>query len=153
LTRRPATNPPIGAPGEQGMAAKSYQLTIDKKPGYWHFRVTGPNTPEVVRAYLADVYYACAQSDCTSILVEENLSGKGLGLFDIFEVVTEGSEKTWPHIRRIAFVDVNPDHSSHDMKFAETVAVNRGVNVHVFCSVAEAQAWLTGVSDNATARP
>lgn len=153
MTRRPDTDPPIGAHGEQSMAAKSYQLTIDKKSEYWHFRVTGPNTPEVVRAYLADVYYACAQGECTSILVEENLSGKGLGLFDIFEVVTEGSEKTWPYIRRIAFVDVNPDHSSHDMKFAETVAVNRGVNVHVFRSVAEAQAWLTGASDRPTARP
>ena len=57
MTRRPDTDPPIGAHGEQSMAAKSYQLTIDKKSEYWHFRVTGPNTPEVVRAYLADVYY------------------------------------------------------------------------------------------------
>jgi hypothetical protein len=28
------------------------------------------------------------------------------------------------------------------MKFAETAAVNRGVNVRVFASVAEAEQWL-----------
>jgi hypothetical protein len=134
------------------MAAKSYQLTLDKKPGYWHFRVAGPNTPETVRSYLADIYYACAQGDCSAILVEENLQGRGLGLFDIFEVVTEGSEKTWPYIRRIAFVDVNPEHSNHDMKFAETVAVNRGVNVHMFRNVRDAEEWLTGIGSGADAR-
>jgi hypothetical protein len=151
MTRQSDTDRPIGVQDDQGMA-KSYQLTLDQKPAYWHFRVTGPNTPEVVRAYLADIYYACAQGECTAVLIEENLQGRGLALFDIFEVVTEGSEKTWPYIRRIAFVDVNPEHSTHDMKFAETVAVNRGVNVHVFRSVAEAQAWLSGASDSAHAR-
>ena len=134
------------------MAAKSYQLTVDKKPGYWHFCVTGPNRADVVRAYLADIYYACAQGECTAILIEENLAGRGLGLFDIFEVVTEGSEKTWPYIRRIAFVDANPEHSRPDMKFAETVAVNRGVNMHLFDNVGDAEAWLTGAGESAHAR-
>lgn len=52
--------------------SRSYQLTIDEKDGYLHFRVTGPNSPETVRGYLADVYYACAQRICSSILIEEN---------------------------------------------------------------------------------
>jgi hypothetical protein len=149
--RRPDIDPPIGSPGDQGMA-KPYQLTIEKKPAYWHFRVTGPNTPDVVRAYLADIYYACAQGECSSILIEENLSGRGLGLFDIFEVVTEGSEKTWPYVRRVAYVDINPEHSQPDMKFAETVAVNRGVNMHLFRNVRDAESWLSGDVDGAHAR-
>ncbi len=129
---------------DTGTMAKSYQLTIDEKAGYLHFRVTGPNTPDTVRGYLADIYYACAQRNTPAILVEENLSGRGLGLFDIFEVASEGSEKTWPYIRRIAYVDLNPEHSQADMKFAETVAVNRGLNVRVFATVQDAQAWLEG---------
>jgi hypothetical protein len=133
--------------------AKSYQLTIDKKPEYWHFRVTGPNTADVVRSYLADVYYACAQGECTAVLIEENLSGRGLGLLDIFEVVTEGSEKTWPYVRRIAYVDMNPEHSKPDMEFAETVAVNRGVNMHFFANVPDAVAWLAGAGRGTRVSP
>ena len=141
------------APDADAGMAKSYQLTIDKNPEYWHFRVTGPNTADVVRSYLADIYYACAQGDCSSILVEEDLTGRGLGLLDIFEVVTEGSERTWPYIRRIAYVDTNPEHSPPDMKFAETVAVNRGVNIHTFATVPEAVAWLVGSGSSQRATP
>jgi len=122
--------------------AKAYQLTIEDKGGYLHFRVTGPNTAESVRGYLADVYFACAQRDRAAILVEENLAGPGLGLVEIFEIVSEASERTWPHVRRLAYVDVNPAHSRPDMQFAETVAVNRGINVRLFATVAEAEQWL-----------
>jgi hypothetical protein len=134
------------------MTAKAYQLTIEKKPGYLHFRVTGPNSLETVRGYLSEVYQACTESVYSSILIEENLTGRGLGLLDIFEVVTERSEKTWPHIRRIAYVDLNPEHSAPDMKFAENVAVNRGVNVHVFSNVRDAEAWLVEGGSSAHAR-
>lgn len=152
MTAGPDDDRRTGLDGDRDMA-KSYQLTIEKKPAYIHFRVVGPNTPEVVRAYLADVYDTCAQGEYPAILIEENLAGPGLGLFDIFEVVTDNSEKTWPYIRRIAYVDLNPDHSPPDMKFAETVAVNRGVNVRVFPSVREAEAWLVGTDSSARARP
>ena len=42
-------------------------------------------------------------------------------------------------VQRIAFVDVNPEHSSSLMKFAETAAVNRGLNIRVFSSLFELQ--------------
>jgi len=123
--------------------SKPYQVVVEEKPGYVHFRVTGSNSPGSVRGYLADVYYTCAQHKHPAILIEENLQGSGLGLLDIFEIVSEGSERTWPYIRRIAFVDVNPEHSQPDMKFAETVAVNRGVNMRLFPGLREAELWLS----------
>jgi len=126
--------------------AKAYQLTIEDKGSYLHFRVSGPNTAESVRGYLGDVYFACAQRERAAILIEEDLEGPGLGLVDIFEIVTEGSERTWPHVRRLAYVDVNPAHSRPDMQFAETVAVNRGINMRLFGSVAEAEQWLLSVA-------
>jgi hypothetical protein len=43
--------------------------------------------------------------------------------------------------------DVNSDHDSSRMKFAETVAVNRGVNVRIFADVREAANWLTSTRD------
>ncbi len=50
----------------------------------------------------------------------------------------------WPDVQRVAFVDVNPEHNSVAMHFAETLAVNRGVIVRMFGSVSEADAWLMG---------
>jgi hypothetical protein len=44
----------------------------------------------------------------------------------------------------IAYVDVNAQGSL--MKFAEDVAVNRGVRVRVFGTVAEAERWLRQLS-------
>jgi len=121
---------------------KSFELKVEDKGGYLHFRVIGPNTPEAVRGYLGDVYFTCAQRQSAAILIEENLRGTGLGIFDIFEIVSEASDRTWPYVRRIAYIDVNPEHSLPDMKFAETVAVNRGVNIRVFASVRDAEQWL-----------
>ena len=122
--------------------AKAYNLTVEDKGRYLHFRVTGPNTAESVRGYLTDVYFTCAQLERAAILIEENLEGPGLGLVDIFEIVTEGTERSWPYVRRLAYVDVNPAHSRPDMQFAETVAVNRGINMRLFSTLAEAEKWL-----------
>ena len=43
---------------------------------------------------------------------------------------------------RIAYVDVNPEHPTAHMQFAETVAVNRGMNIRMFATVAEAEEWV-----------
>jgi hypothetical protein len=45
-------------------------------------------------------------------------------------------------VRRVAYVDLNPEHSAANMEFAKTVAGNRGLDVRVFATVAEAEAWL-----------
>jgi hypothetical protein len=42
----------------------------------------------------------------------------------------------------IAFVDTNPEHDAARMRFAETVAVNRGVRLRVFPTVGEAEKWI-----------
>ncbi len=47
-------------------------------------------------------------------------------------------------MRAIAFVDTNPEHTFVPMQFAETVAVNRGVNVKVFHDVPAAMDWIRG---------
>ena len=45
--------------------------------------------------------------------------------------------------KTVAYVDVNAH--GELMKFAETVANNRGVPMNLFASVAEAEAWLAGL--------
>lgn len=124
-----------------------YEFRVVPKSGYLHATVAGDNTPETVQRYLRQVYEACAAARCPNILVEENLLGEGLDLGDIFGVVAEGSRTVWPVVQRIAFVDVNPRHDPRNMSFAETVAVNRSVNVRVFRDLAAAQAWMEAQLD------
>jgi hypothetical protein len=120
----------------------AYQLTVEQKKGYLHIKVSGENSPETVRRYLEEIFSACLRTNCPIVLIEENLQGPGLGVLDIHQIVTEGSKRTWPTVRRIAYVDTNKEHSQPDMHFAETVAVNLGVNVKLFPTVKEAEEWL-----------
>jgi len=120
----------------------SYQLTVSEMPTYLHVRVAGQNSPETVRAYLAEIYALCVQRNSSAILIEEDLAGPGLRVLDIFDIAAKSSEWAWPPPRRIAYVDVNKEHSFSDMKFAETVARNRGGEIRIFESVKDAEEWL-----------
>ena len=121
----------------------SYILTIEEKPTYLHARVTGTNSVENVLSYLAEVHAACVQQNYSAVLIEENLSGPSVDLTSIYEIVSARSHYTTPQLRRIAYVDMNPEHDAARMKFAETVAVNRSVNVRLFSTLQEAVGWLT----------
>ena len=119
----------------------AYRVTIEPTPRYLHVRVTGDNSRESVLGYLSEVRQACLDHHTTNVLIEEDLSGPSLDLLDVFRVVSSRAESESVALR-IAFVDKNPAHAPDRMKFAETVAVNRGIQVRVFERVADAAAWL-----------
>ena len=123
------------------MSLMEYSFTYIERPDYLHIKVTGTNTAPTIQRYLREIHEICVKMNCSRILIEENLAGPSMDIVDIFWQVVKGSEMVGP-IRCIAFVDVNPDHDSSRMKFAETVAVNRGINMRVFATVAEAEKWL-----------
>jgi hypothetical protein len=129
----------------------SYDLKIVEKKDYLHVSVHGINTSETVLEYLSEVRDACLRRGSKKVLIEENLQGPGLGVVGIFEVVTKASTSVWPAILRIAYVDVNPEHDPKTMKFAETVATNRGVNVRVFTGLEDAEQWLVGEREEGSA--
>ena len=118
----------------------SYKLTIHQKPAYLHAVVTGRNTRENVAEYLEEIRRECIVRNCFRVLVEERLEGPRLGTTDVFQIVSEGSSKASGTYKAIAYVDVNA--TGDLMQFAETVAVNRGVPVVVFSTVADAEKWL-----------
>ncbi|HXZ25219.1 MAG TPA: hypothetical protein VEI24_03275 [Nitrospiria bacterium] len=124
----------------------SYTLTITPKPGYLHAVVTGRNSLENVKGYLADIQRACAARNCYRILIEERLEGPRLGIMDVFRIASEGSRIAHEPFKAIAYVDVFA--KGDLMKFAETVAVNRAMPVRVFSSVIEAERWLRGDDQN-----
>ena len=118
----------------------TYKLTIDQKPTYLHVIVTGRNSRENVVQYLEQTLRECIARSCFRVLIEERLDGPRLGTLDVFQIVSEASSKADGIVKAIAFVDVNAE--SNMMQFAETVAVNRGVPVVVFSTVADAEKWL-----------
>ena len=118
----------------------TYKLTIHQKSNYLHAIVTGPNNRENVQRYLQEVRGECIARSCYRVLVEERLEGPRIGAMDVFQIAAQGSSKASGTFQAIAYVDVNADGDL--MKFAETVAVNRGIPVAVFATVADAERWL-----------
>ena len=53
-------------------------------------------------------------------------------------------------ISQIAYVDTNPEHDASLMSFAETVALNRGIGMRLFATVAEAETWLAAAPESPT---
>lgn len=120
----------------------SYQLKITEKPNYLHAVVTGKNTSENVVGYLRELLRECEARRCFNVLLEENLTGRRLETWDVYQIASEASAHASGVFRAIAYVDVNA--AGELMKFAETVANNRGMPLSVFKTVAEAEQWLAG---------
>lgn len=118
----------------------SCRLTFSQKHGFLHAIVTGQNTKEAVAHYLEEVLRECIARDCLRVLIEEHLEGPRLGTFDVFDIASRGSQHATGKLKAIAYVDVNAE--SDLMHFAEDVAVNRGLCVAVFPTVAAAEAWI-----------
>lgn len=122
----------------------SYTVALEEKPGFLHAVIGGRNTRENVQGYLQEVMRECLARGCGRVLIEERLDGPRLGSSDVFDIAAEGAMRGATTLAAIAYVDVNAQGSL--MKFAEDVAVNRGVRVRVFGTVAEAERWLRQLS-------
>src|SRR5688572_33419394 len=117
-----------------------YQLQITEKPTYLHAVVTGKNTLENVTGYLKDLLRECEARRCYNVLIEERLEGRRLETWDVYQIASDSSTFARGFFKTVAYVDVNA--AGELMKFAETVANNRGVPMMLFPTVAEAKAWL-----------
>src|SRR5687768_3502541 len=97
----------------------SYQIQIIEKPTYLHAIVTGSNTLENVFAYLRDLQRECEARQCFHVLIEENLVGRRLETWDVYQIASETSAHARGLFKAVAYVDVNA--GGDLMKFAETV--------------------------------
>jgi hypothetical protein len=118
----------------------TYELKIEQKPEYLHCIVSGRNTQENVTRYMQEVMHECAARRCRRVLIEERLEGPRLGTMEVFTMVTSGAKRYHGMLAALAFVDLNAEGGV--MRFAEDVAVNRGIPVRVFGNVEGAQKWL-----------
>ena len=119
----------------------TYQLTVEQKSCYLHATVTGINNVDNVQAYLEELRRECIARGCFRILIEERLEGPRLRTLEVFEIIFKGSRLALGLFTAIAYVDVNAEGDL--MKFAQTAAVNRGLPISLFTTVAEAEQWLS----------
>ena len=117
-----------------------YRLTLVPHPGYLHASVTGAHSVENAARFLREVREACTTQGVSAVLLEVNFSGPSLATGSIFSVISKESAEG-KLLRKVAYVDPS-DRDPAKIKFAETVALNRGVNVRLFASVEEAGRWL-----------
>ena len=120
----------------------AHTLKIRNQSTYLHLIAEGDTTVEDVAGYLAEVLKKCIELHCPNVLIEENLKGPSLGIFAVYEIVTKICWQAASVVRHVAYVDVSPEHKKEVNQFAETTAVNRGVNIKLFDAVAEAENWL-----------
>ena len=117
----------------------SYEMTIDKHKNFLHARVSGENTRDNVFGYMSDLVGECNRQNCFRVLIEERLDGPRLPPMEVFDMISEGSLNALGFFEAIAFVD---EQMGETMAFAETVAVNRGLPMMTFKSVAAAREWI-----------
>lgn len=131
------------APFIRGALGKSmsYQLTLVEKPSYLHATASGDHTPQNAARFLREAHEACVQREKQALLLEMNFSGPSLDPSGIFGVVGEAASRPGAKLRKIAYVDTSA-RDPEKMKFAETIALNRGVNVRLFRDVEEAKRWM-----------
>ena len=118
-----------------------YEITTILHDNYLHVKVRGQNNNATVSAYLLDVARLCRKNNYSAVLIEENLSGPSLLMADIFNIIRTRSSDAW-FLSHIAYVDTNTEHDFGQMKFAEMVALNEGVQVKMFQDLNAAQQWL-----------
>ena len=118
----------------------SFKLTTEGRGNYLYCHVTGTNSPETVVDYMTEIHQACDQHDCYRILIEENLDGPRFDEIDIFALISLNRPDAIGIFEAIAYVDAQQDFDV--VKFAETVAVNRGIPIAVFRNVDDADSWL-----------
>jgi hypothetical protein len=117
-----------------------YELKVEVRPDYLHATAAGDRTADNVFRFLRESYAACVESEKSRLLLEMRLTGSRLGTLGIYRVISDRSADG-ARLRRIAYVE-DPLDNVEEARFAETVAVNRAVNVRLFTDVSEAARWL-----------
>jgi hypothetical protein len=123
-----------------GAGPISYQVTIEERPGYLHAKVVGERTGANALRFLQRAYAACVKSGHSCVLLEVHFSGPSLSTTAIFNVISDRVPDA-RKLRKIAYVATGLNDPTLPY-FAETVAVNRGVNVRLFPNVDAAEQWL-----------
>jgi hypothetical protein len=121
-----------------------YAFAVEERSDYLYATVTGPNTPETIVRYSADVRDACLRLGLMRVLVVVDLHGPGLSMLEIYKAVAESSDQAAGIGLRAAYVFLNLEFGAENVHLAEAVAATRGIRARTFRNVAQAESWLRG---------
>lgn len=120
--------------------SKNYELHFESKAGYLHACVRGTSTrlKESLERW-QQIAAQCNQRGFCKVLIEEDLKGQ------ITFAELHGFAERLPKLGftqiKVAFIDRYLDQHTAN-QFAETVAINRGIDVKIFLDLTEAEQWL-----------
>jgi hypothetical protein len=117
-----------------------YQVVYDDRKTYLFAAVTGPkDSLEISIAFWTEIITEALKNNFKKLLVTEDFKDV-VSTIDMYMLV-EQLERFGVEDLQVAFVD--KEISQFELnKFAETVAVNRGINGRVFKTESEAERWL-----------
>ncbi len=122
--------------------AKPYTVIYEERDSYLYAQVSGPkDSAEVSISYWKDVAAEARGRGLRRLLVTESFISSG-SFAESYEVASQ-----LPTILEginVAFVDRSTD-DYEDNRFAETVAINRGTRVKLFCDESAAIEWLVSL--------
>ena len=117
-----------------------YRLSLEERPSHLYAKVVGDRTPENARRFLEEAYAACVERGYSRLLLDMQLTGPSLEEAHISEVISSRAPQG-AELLKIAYVE-SPAADLSTTYFAESQAIDRGVNVRVFRDVQAAARWL-----------
>ena len=123
----------------------TYRLSIEAHGTYLQARLEGERTVGNMQRFLQEAFLACVKHGTPDLLLEMNLANASMDSSAIYRVVLDRAADG-AKLRRIAYVETGASDPAK-ARFAETVALNRAVNVRLFASLAEARRWLESSAD------
>lgn len=115
------------------------QLQIEQMPGYLATRFIGPCTVEAVWEKFELIAEHCKRASNDKLLIDFTEAQVNIHLADRY-YLGERSQIFARHGLKVATVATREQ--IDPQKFGELVARNRGVNLHTFINVHEAEEWL-----------
>jgi hypothetical protein len=115
-----------------------YSISYEKKPGYLHVHIEGPETLKAAIQFWEDLAIKARKESHRKFLIVDEVEGK-LDTSEVFDLSVKVSNLFAGAV--IAYVDPKEDTFDAN-KFGEIVVRNRGVDATVFHSIPEAVAWL-----------
>jgi hypothetical protein len=124
------------------VSEKPYTIVFEDHPDYLFALVHGDQYGyEVLSGFLKDIADECKRRNFRKVLIEENISATA-SKEDVYRTASELPELGFAGIR-MAYVDRFTDQKEIN-EFGHDVAVDNGIDVQIFATQAEADAWLTG---------
>lgn len=121
-----------------------YKIDIQKQSDHLRVEVSGERTEDSAEQNARELWRKlidlCWKYELRKILAISSLSGR-FPTSGVFNIASNPQELGVDLSFRIGLVELNEE-SLEDMRFAESVALNRGAQFQVFDNEAEAKTWL-----------